>query len=235
MSSERAPESLPPVEHLPTREGYDRWSELYDFEFNPLVRLEERCAPALIGDVAGLRVLDLGCGTGRHALRLAAAGAAVTAVDASRGMLDQARRKPGADRVRFIEHDVTGSLPLPDHAFDLVVCALVLDHVADLPPFFSECRRVARPGAKLLYSVMHPAMMLLGVQARFTDPASGTRVQVASARNQIANYVMAALGAGLQIDHMSEHIVDESLAAQNERAAKYLGWPLLLLLRLTAP
>lgn len=235
MSSERPSEVTPRVEHLPTREGYDRWSELYDLEFNPLVALDERFFPSLIGHAAGLAVLDLGCGTGRHALRLAGAGANVTAIDASPGMLAKARVKPGAARVRFIEHDLAGRLPLPDHAFDLVVCALVLDHVADLPSFFSECRRMARPGAKLLYSVMHPAMMLLGVQARFTDPASGNRVQVASARNQIADYVMAALGAGLQLGHISEHAVDEPLAARNERAAKYLGWPLLLLLRLTAP
>ena len=54
-----------------------------------------------LGDVRGLAVLDLGCGTGRHALWLAEAGATVTAVDFSEGMLSEARRKPGAAAVRF--------------------------------------------------------------------------------------------------------------------------------------
>src|SRR5436309_7019436 len=82
---------------LPTREGYDRWAALYDADPNPLVALEEPWVDRLLGDVRGLSVLDLGCGTGRHALRLEAAGAVVHAIDFSEAMLDQARRKPGAD------------------------------------------------------------------------------------------------------------------------------------------
>jgi len=46
---------------------------------------------------------DIGCGTGRHAIRLAAAaGAKVTALDFSEGMLERARAKPGADAVKVI-------------------------------------------------------------------------------------------------------------------------------------
>jgi len=63
-----------PIEHLSTREGYDRWSEIYDEEDNPLIVLEERYLPDLLGDVRGLDLVDLGCGTGRHAVRIAAAG-----------------------------------------------------------------------------------------------------------------------------------------------------------------
>ncbi len=51
-----------PIEHLPTREGYDRWSEIYDDEDNPLLVLEERYLPDLLGDVAGLALVDLGSG-----------------------------------------------------------------------------------------------------------------------------------------------------------------------------
>ena len=70
------------------RVGYDRWSEIYDQEANPLVGLEEPVVREALGDVAGLSVLDLGCGTGRHALWMAAAGASVTAIDFSEGMMD---------------------------------------------------------------------------------------------------------------------------------------------------
>ena len=54
----------------------------------------------------------------------------------------------------------------------------------------------------------------------------------AAARHQLSDYVVAATRAGLSIDHMSEHVVDEALAARSPRARKYLCWPLLLLLRL---
>src|ERR1035441_4585697 len=94
------------VEVVPTQAGYDRWAEVYDGEDNPLVLLEEKHIGPLAGKVAGLTVADIGCGTGRHALRWAAAGAHVTAVDFSAAMLKRARAKPGADAVTFVPHDL---------------------------------------------------------------------------------------------------------------------------------
>src|SRR5918997_3838421 len=153
--------------------GYDRWAAVYDHDGNPLQGLEGPAVRAAVGDARGLNVLDLGCGTGRHTLWLAAAGARVTAVDFSEGMLAEARRKPGADAVRFLAHDLHDPLPLPDGAFDLVVSGLVLEHLRDLSGFFREARRVLRPGGRAVVSAMHPAMSLRGSQARFTDPATG--------------------------------------------------------------
>ena len=225
-----APE--PAIEHLPTREGYDRWAAIYDGEDNPLVLLEEQHLIPLLGDVRGLDVVDLGCGTGRHAVRLAAAGARVTAVDFSDGMVAKARRKPGWDRVRFVAHDLTRPLPFADQSFDRVVSCLVLDHIADLTACFSECRRVCRGDGFVLVSVFHPAMMLRGIQARFIDPATGRDVRPASHANQMSDYVMGVVRSGLRLEHMSEHAVDDELAARSPRSAKYRGWPLLLLMRL---
>jgi hypothetical protein len=79
-------------------------------------------------------------------------------------------------------------------------------------------------------SVMHPAMMIQGVQARFTDPATGQRVMPESVPNQISNYVMGAVNAGLRIVHMEEHVVDLALAERAPRAEKHVGWPLLLVM-----
>src|SRR5437588_4055464 len=93
------------------RGGYDRWAAVYDCDGNPLQGLEGPIVRAAVGDVRGLAVLDLGCGTGRHALWLAEAGARVTAVDFSDGMLAEARRKSGADRVQFVVHDLHRPLP----------------------------------------------------------------------------------------------------------------------------
>src|SRR5689334_24876291 len=111
---------------VPTVIGYNRWAEVYDAEENPLVLLEESKITPLIGDVAGLAVADIGCGTGRHALRLAAAGSRVTALDFSEGMLVRARAKPGADAVKFISHDLAQPFPLETASFDCVLCCLVL-------------------------------------------------------------------------------------------------------------
>src|SRR5215831_79222 len=94
------------IDVVPTQLGYDQWSQVYDTDENPLILLEEKHLPALVGEVSGLRIIDIGCGTGRQSLKLAANGARVTAVDFSREMLNQASRKPGADKVTFLEHDI---------------------------------------------------------------------------------------------------------------------------------
>ena len=88
-------------EVLPVHSGYGRWAKVYDHDANPLQALEEPIVVAEIGDVRGLDVLELGCGTGRHSLRMAAEGARVTAVDFSGEMLAEARAKPHAERVFF--------------------------------------------------------------------------------------------------------------------------------------
>jgi len=217
---------------LPTREGYDRWAEVYDDEDNALIALEERLLPPLLGDVRGLSIADIGCGTGRHSLRLAEQGGHVTGVDFSNGMLDVARSRPGAEAVTFIEHDLGESLPLADASFDRVLCCLVAEHITDLPAFFLELKRIVRPDGFILISDMHPAMMLKGIQARFTDPKTGRDTRPQSAGNQISDYVTAVARAGLHFDHISEHAVDGALAKKSPRAAKYLGWPMLLLIRL---
>jgi len=216
---------------LSTREGYDRWSELYDEDDNPLVKLEEPIVDAMLGGVRGLDVLDLGCGTGRHAIRLARDGARVAALDFSSGMLARARRKSDR-RIRYACGDLRRTLPFADASFDRVTCCLVLDHIHELDPLFGEMNRVCRRNGFVLLSNMHPAIMLAGVQARFTDPATGKKVYPASAANQISDYVNAAMSAGFAIERMSEHVVDETLIARSARAEKYRGWPLLLMMKL---
>jgi malonyl-CoA O-methyltransferase len=220
------------MEVVPTRAGYDRWAEVYDGEDNPLVLLEERYVGSLMGDLAGLRVADIGCGTGRHTLRLAAAGAKVTAVDFSEAMLQKARSKAGAEAVTFVCHDLTERLPLESAAFDRVCCFLVLDHIPDPGKFFVELRRLCRTGGFVLVSVMHPAMSLRGVQARFIDPTSGRRIGPESHEHTMSDYVMGVVGAGLRLEQVSEHAADEELAVKSPRAAKHLGWPMLLLMKL---
>jgi SAM-dependent methyltransferase len=80
----------------------------------------------VLADRMAPRVLDLGCGTGRLAIAMAGAGHEVTAVDPARASLDAARRKPGADRVRWIEGSFEA---LPPRAFDV---AFLAGHVAEL-------------------------------------------------------------------------------------------------------
>ncbi len=207
---------------LPAQQGYDRWAPHYDRKGNRTVALKQREIGRLMGNVRGRKVADLGCGTGTNAIALAAAGADVTALDFSPGMLAQARQKPGAGRVRFIEHDLERPLPLETDAFDKALCALALEHVAKLDGVFAEMARICRPGGEAVVVEMHPAMFLKGVSAHFHDPATGRDIRPRSIAHQLSDLVMGAVRAGLRVVEMNEFF-DEG---------KYAGWPLLVTLRL---
>ncbi|GAA4960730.1 class I SAM-dependent methyltransferase [Actinoplanes utahensis] len=99
-----------------------RLVEVYDTE--RLLGWEDDFFLRVLADRVAPRVLDLGCGTGRLAIAMAEAGHEVTAVDPAGPVLDAARRKPGAGRVRWIQ----GSFEtLPPRSFD---AAFMTGHVA---------------------------------------------------------------------------------------------------------
>jgi SAM-dependent methyltransferase len=132
-------------------------------------------AVALAG--AAPRVLDLGCGDGRVAARLAAAGAEVTGVDPSRVALERARA--AHPELTFLAPGADGRLPLEDGSFDAVVCIDVLQHVADTQRLMSEARRVLRPGGLLAAAVPYHGRaknlaIALGAFERHHDPLEPT-------------------------------------------------------------
>ena len=216
---------------LPTRDGYDLWASTYDTMGNWLLALEEPEVERVLGDVRGLDLLDAGCGTGRHAIRLAGAGARVTAIDFSAEMLAKAQARPGADPVRFVVHDVTTPLPFAAGTFDRVLSALVLEHIPDLRAFFAELGRVTRPRGRIVVTAMHPAMFERGISARFRGSA-GEEIRPRSYPATLADYIGAVNGVGLAVVGLTEHAVDEGLASRFPRAAGYLGSPALLVMTL---
>ena len=105
-----------------------------------------------------IRVLDMGCGTGRLACAFAAAGHEVTGADPAAAMLDVARGRPGGGQVRWIEADAAGLPAGP--GFDLVV---MTGHVFQLLLDDREVRAVLRalagrlaPGGRIAFETRNP-------------------------------------------------------------------------------
>jgi SAM-dependent methyltransferase len=140
--------------------AYEDFAAAYarDNEGNVWNALYERpAALALLGDVAGLRVLDAGCGAGAHAAALVERGALVTAVDASLAMVALASGRLG-DRAKALRADLGEPLPFEDGSFDAVLCSLVLHYLRDWEPALRELHRVLVPGGRLVISTHHPFM-----------------------------------------------------------------------------
>ncbi|WP_321802470.1 class I SAM-dependent methyltransferase [Burkholderia sp. BCC1993] len=106
------------------------------------------------------RILDLGCGTGTFARRLAAAGHDVVAIDPAPAMIDHARRQPGAGAVRWVACDL-GGLP-PGAPFDAVVMTghafqcLLTD--AEIDATLCGARRVLANGGRFLFETRNPSV-----------------------------------------------------------------------------
>ncbi len=104
---------------------------------------------------AGVRtILELGCGTGNDAARLAEAGYSVTAIDWSGEALDQARTRYGS-MVSFVLADMTQRLPFPAAAFDAVMSNVAMHMFSDrvTRAVFAEVGRLVRPGGLFLFHV----------------------------------------------------------------------------------
>ncbi len=133
--------------------AFDRAADYYDGTrgFPPGV---ERDVAALMARVGGLtaqsRVLEIGVGTGRIALPLAAHVRAYFGVDLARAMMARLRAKQAGELVYIAQGDVT-RLPYPDAAFDAVIAVHVFHLIPAWRAVLAEVARVLRPGAPLLH------------------------------------------------------------------------------------
>ncbi len=152
---------------------YDTLAEAYtaENESNLLNAHYERPAMlALAGDVTGRRILDAGCGSGPLFAALRERGAVVAGIDASAGMLAQARKRLGDDADLRVA-DLADPLPFADNTFDDVMASLVLHYLEDWGPTLAELRRVLKPGGRLIVSVEHPFAIFLWKRLTGEKPA----------------------------------------------------------------
>ncbi|MCI0490865.1 MAG: class I SAM-dependent methyltransferase [Blastocatellia bacterium] len=214
------------VRHVRVEEGYDYWSDTYDRTPNPVVAMDARYTLDILSPEPDEQILDAGCGTGRNLKKMIAAGSQPVGIDFSTGMLNIAHRNH--PEVPLARADLQQPLPLRAGCFDAALCALVGEHLDNLPLVFREAHNVLKPGGRMVFSVYHPEMAAAGIEANFER--SGTEFRLGAVRHTVDDYLNTIEGAGFGDLAHHEFFGDEALIDTIPAASKYLGFPLLLVI-----
>jgi SAM-dependent methyltransferase len=194
---------------------YDCFAEAYSDETEANLINGYYTRPALLnlaGDVAGRRILDVGCASGPLLAELRDRGAIVTGVDSSTKMVALARRRLGADT--DLQVAALGCpLPFPDGAFDVVIASLVLHYLEDWTAPLAELRRVLTPGGRLIVAVDHPfAIALMHREA-------GRKADYFATNNWTAEWTMGGQKVPMSFWHRPLHAMTDAFTAAGFRIA----------------
>lgn len=246
MASMGADPPTDPVDHAQrTREAYDALAPVWaattdDGPWNG--HLERPAVRSLIpAQLAGLTVLDAGCGSGAQAEWLLDQGANVIGVDLSPAMVEEARRRC-AGRGRFFVADLAEPLPLEAGSIDGVTCSLALHYLKDWSVPLGSFAGLLRPGGWVVLSLDHPfAPPLSGQQGGYfdtelvTDTWRKADVEVTQHfwRRPLSATVDAFADAGFSLERVAEpQPSSESLRRFPDELAPLVGVPTFIVYRL---
>jgi malonyl-CoA O-methyltransferase len=216
-----------------TLEAYERWAPLYPpLAHNPLMRAEQESMLEVWPNVAGMRVLDLACGSGRYSRLLCEANAAqVVALDFCLPMLEQVA-PIGRVCASMMQ------LPFPSAVFDAVVSGLAVGHATDIRQWMAEVARVLRPSGELIYSDFHSAAIHAGMTRSFKDSAGETWT-VPHQVYELSCQRDAAADAGLIVETVRElrmgMELNEAFPGSERAYRQWYGVPVVLIVRARKP
>ncbi|MFZ1084089.1 MAG: class I SAM-dependent methyltransferase [Terracidiphilus sp.] len=217
---------------LPVEEAYQLWAPEYDSAPNPLFCLEERHLAPLLPSAAHCDVVDLGSGTGRWLERLyPLQPRSLTGVDVSAAMLERAARKLGHN-ARLVQADCLHT-PLGTNCADWILSSFLLSYVGDLHELAREAARIARSGALLVISDVHPATAKYGWKRTFRS--AHKVVEIKTYPYQLHDLCAAMNETGFELESLNEYAFGEDEktifvhAGRPELYAAVKGLPVLFL------
>lgn len=230
---------------------FDGYSRLRERAVNANNLFEIPAFMALLPELEGKTVLDLGCGMGEHCLGFVRRGAArVVGVDISENMLSVAREKHGDPRIEYLNLPMerVGEL---DGPFDMVVSSLALHYVADFAGVVAAVHRLLNPGGAFVFSQEHPLTTCFSTGDRWTKDADGNKIYanisdysvdgeretrwfidgVKIYHRSFSTIVNTLVGAGFVVEKFVEPIPTEELLREYPEYVDLLHKPDFLLVR----
>ncbi len=120
------------------------------------------CIEQLMGNIAGLTLLDAGCGEGYLSRFYARKGAKVVGIDFSPRLIDLCKKEAIDLDIKFLVGNICKMDMLDEGQFDIVLCNLVLLNIDCFEASLNEFYRVLRWGGFLIFSIVHPAFNIYG-------------------------------------------------------------------------
>ncbi|HEY9013321.1 MAG TPA: class I SAM-dependent methyltransferase [Devosia sp.] len=207
---------------------------------------------ALLPELKGLRVLDLGCGLGYHCRWAAEQGAAsVTGLDISERMLSSAREICAGLPVEFRRADLE-TADFGANTYDLVLSSLAVHYIEDFDSLCARVRRALKHGGRFVFSMEHPVFAARATPDFMTDAEGrmvGAVYQYLNEGKRLTNWIAdgvvkfhrlisttvnALQRAGLRLDTMDEWAATDADIAAHPEWAKERYEPMFLLFATTA-
>lgn len=134
---------------------FDSYMNLRDgANFNDL--LEQPAMRALLPDLRGMDILDIGCGFGANCLEFSYKANSVTGIDISQRMLETAEKINCGGNIKYMKLSMEDLSCLPSGSYDLVYSSLAFHYAIDFDRLIASCFRILKKGGTLLFSQENP-------------------------------------------------------------------------------
>lgn len=204
-----------------------KWSE--GVKNNPSNAFYERPATkALLSDVAGLDVMDAGCGDGYFVEYMCDRGAHVVGYDPSTKVIELARKRMQGKPCELHVCETAGiGAVLAGRKFDLILSSMVLHYIEDLRGELLHYKAALKPGGSLLVSMKHPLIHVPQLQKYGYWPTYHLKIswewadgEVVHIQRPLVSITNAFYAAGFYIDRLVEPfpLPEMKQAAPNEYA-----------------
>ncbi|MFT9598341.1 class I SAM-dependent DNA methyltransferase [Mesobacillus sp.] len=230
-------------------EFYENYMNRRNRPESPNNIIEKPILLEMIGDVAGKRILDLGCGDAEIGIELLQqGGASYLGVEGSNNMAQTAIENLEGTTGQVLRSSMEEWQPQPDQ-YDLVLSRFALHYLADLSSVFGKIHDSLAPGGKFIFSVQHPVLTSSAKSAEGSGRRSdwvvddyfnlGERVEpwigkkVIKYHRTIEQYFQLILQAGFAVDDLREGTPRAESFSSNEEYERRMRIPVVLMISST--